>query len=545
MVVQQRRCCAGSDLPQPPQAKSLAVVLMTILCSGLLLFGMRAEAGLQDLRVNEFMASNHVTLFDEYGDADDWLEVFNTGATAVNMEGLFLTDEVDNTQMWEFPDTILPAGGYLLIWCDTELGEGPLHTNFHLDADGEFIGLYEYLAIGNDPIDTTSFGHQARDVSYGRYPNGTGPYGFMPQPTPRAANAPHGNVVPFFEDTSHSPAVPGDGEPVVVTTTISDDHAVIAARVYYDAGSGYTYVALVDDGLHGDGPAGDGTYGGTIPGEPLGTDVAYYAWAIDDSLTVGTDPETAPLETYGYHVGYVPPAIYVNEFMASNHVTIADNYGEYDDWVEVYNGSGASLNLLGFHLSDTPDEPDRFTFPDTTLPDGGFILIWCDDDAEQGPLHTTFKLDAAGEFVGLYDRLENGLVVIDTLSFGPQTTDISYGRRRDGELPWMLFPVPTPGISNNGTAVEEWEYLPSGFTLLGATSPVIHLGRVDFDLVQAGHVTLGLFDATGRRVAGRSADLPAGRVQLSYQTHQLPAGVYLLRLEAGGLAHTAKVVLAR
>ena len=75
------------------------------------------------LALNEFMASNDGYVFDEFGDSDDWVEIFNLGPTPVNMEGKFLTDNLSHTQKWEFPDTIIPVGGHLIVWTDDEPAE--------------------------------------------------------------------------------------------------------------------------------------------------------------------------------------------------------------------------------------------------------------------------------------------------------------------------------------------------------------------------------------------------------------------------------------
>ena len=74
-------------------------------------------------------------------------------------------------------------------------------------------------------------------------------------------------------------------------------------------------------------------------------------------------------------------------------------------------------------------------------------MFWADNDSEQGDLHTNFKLSRAGEFVGLYGTEDNGNGLIDSIEFGEQIEDISYGRdSADGQ--WNLLPSPTPGAAN-------------------------------------------------------------------------------------------------
>ncbi|MEJ2704795.1 MAG: PEP/pyruvate-binding domain-containing protein, partial [Sedimentisphaerales bacterium] len=95
------------------------------------------------------------------------------------------------------------------------------------------------------------------------------------------------------------------------------------------------------------------------------------------------------------------------------------------------------------------------TFLDQSLPDlapivlapGGHMLFWADGDPEQGPFHTSFKLSRSGEDVGLFDA--DGRTLIDGLSFGPQQTDVSYGRSIDGGGQWQFFEDPSPGAPNS------------------------------------------------------------------------------------------------
>ena len=86
-------------------------------------------------------------------------------------------------------------------------------------------------------------------------------------------------------------------------------------------------------------------------------------------------------------------------------------------------------------------------FPDIEISGEGHLLIWTDDDEEDGYLHTNFKLSSSGEEIGFFDP---DLNIIDQISFGEQSDDISYGRVTDGSYSWQLFDFPTPGFSNSG-----------------------------------------------------------------------------------------------
>ena len=146
------------------------------------------------------------------------------------------------------------------------------------------------------------------------------------------------------------------------------------------------------------------------------------------------------------------PAVVLNEVLASNHSIAADpDFNDYGDWVELYNPGNLSADLSGFTLTDDFDQPSKWTFPDgTLLSPGAFLLVWCDDEDRMGiNLHAGFRLSADGEVIGLFDAAGTPL---DTLNFGPQTTDVAYGRQPDGTGAWHYLSTPTPGAPNDSEA---------------------------------------------------------------------------------------------
>ena len=93
--------------------------------------------------------------------------------------------------------------------------------------------------------------------------------------------------------------------------------------------------------------------------------------------------------------------LFINEFLASNDACCADENEEYDDWVEIYNKTESPVNIGGMYFTDKPDDDDPYKIPDsipnkTTIPAGGFLVLWCDKDEEQGVLHLKVKLSADG-----------------------------------------------------------------------------------------------------------------------------------------------------
>ncbi len=147
------------------------------------------------------------------------------------------------------------------------------------------------------------------------------------------------------------------------------------------------------------------------------------------------------------------PAIFVNEWLASNDGIVLDEFGEADDFIELYNAEPTSIDLGGRYLTDDLSNRTKWEIPaGVTIEAGGYLVIWADDQPEQGPLHATFKLGAGGEAVGLFDRDGNQLAQIDAITYGAQETDIAEGRGPDASACRMFF-SPTPGAPNpNGIA---------------------------------------------------------------------------------------------
>lgn len=142
--------------------------------------------------------------------------------------------------------------------------------------------------------------------------------------------------------------------------------------------------------------------------------------------------------------------LYINEVLAGNQWTNQDEFFEYDDWVEVYN-AGSIVNLAGYYFSDDPDSLDKWMVPDTdpgqtTVLPGGHLLFWFDNDPEQGEEHSTIRLSTDGESVFL--TMPDGVTIVDSITFGEQQHDISYGRECDGCENWIYFNQPTPDDDN-------------------------------------------------------------------------------------------------
>jgi hypothetical protein len=140
--------------------------------------------------INELMADNDGGVQDPQGDYDDWVELHNISLREIDLSGNYLTDRENDLRKWAFPEgTILLPGAYLVVWIDDDDGdESGLHANFKLSNDGEEIFLVDTDERDNAILDHVLFEAQETDISYGRSPDGIGPFASLNWPTPAASN---------------------------------------------------------------------------------------------------------------------------------------------------------------------------------------------------------------------------------------------------------------------------------------------------------------------------------------------------------------------
>lgn len=174
-------------MPVPRPSRSLLCLLLASLAVG-------AATTRAEPVISEFMAANDSAVADNDGAFSDWIEIYNPDGAPVTLDGWHLTDNAARKTKWTFPAVTVPARGYVVVYAsgkDRRDPARPLHTNFSLDADGEYLALVR--PDGNTPSFefTPGFPAQYPDTSYGLPAPGATPT-FLRQPTAGAANAPAG-----------------------------------------------------------------------------------------------------------------------------------------------------------------------------------------------------------------------------------------------------------------------------------------------------------------------------------------------------------------
>jgi len=212
----------------------------------------------------------------------------------------------------------------------------------------------------------------------------------------------------------------------------------------------------------------------------------------------------------------------INEFMASNDAAQADQDGEFDDWIELYNNSSSAIDLAGYFLSDDGDELMKWPFPDgTTIGSNGYLIIWADDDEEQAGLHATFKLSAAAEAIFLVDADGN---IVDEVSYVDQITDTSFGRYPNGlgdfQLMSPTFNAENMGITSTATVPEV------SLRLKAFPNPVDDYFELEIYGSNGKNKDVLIYDLNGVLLYKRTAN-----DRLSVDTSSWPAGMYIVRVE--------------
>ena len=233
--------------------------------------------------------------------------------------------------------------------------------------------------------------------------------------------------------------------------TVEDDEPGFTTTLHYRIDGGSWSTLLKDTPTETDPVSGTSTYRDTIRSLGDASEVELYFTVTDQGGQENRYPDTTLVIYYPLISG----PLYINEFVASNRNNKKDEFGEYDDWAEIYNASDDQVWLADYFLSDNMGSPGKYRFPEEYIQPGGFYLVWLDDDEEQGVNHATFKISKDGEELRLSERPSTGFHIVDSVTFGPQESDISMGRLEDGGAEWVPFPSPTPRYSNLSTGVYE------------------------------------------------------------------------------------------
>lgn len=153
----------------------------------------------------------------------------------------------------------------------------------------------------------------------------------------------------------------------------------------------------------------------------------------------------------------LPAQIVINELSAANYDGgFVDNYGDEEDWFELYNPGAAAFDISGYFLSDDDTDPMKWVVPaGVSVPANGYLVVFASDKDEfvAGNVHTNFKITQAKQEGAVLS--DAGGTIIDSYMLTiPNQVGHSRGRTTDGAADWGVFLTPTPGAANAGAVLE-------------------------------------------------------------------------------------------
>ena len=244
--------------------------------------------------------------------------------------------------------------------------------------------------------------------------------------------------------------------------------------------------------------------------------------------------------------------IFINEFLAKNNTVNVDEFSENDDWLELYNNSSDTINLHNHYLSDDLDNLTKWKFSDNDIlvAPNDYLLIWCDNDESQGVLHTNFKLSSSGEFIALTNP--DGQTIIDTLFFGTQIEDVSFGRFPDGSSQWIEM-SPTPGSSNiEGLSTNNSLMIPIQYFLYpNYPNPFNPITSFVYDLPSQSQVKISIYNTLGHEIktlVNREQNYGSYTIHWDGNDkygNKVSSGVYLYHLNANSFNYTRRMLLLK
>ena len=442
----------------------------------------------QGLIISEVMSSNDYTLTDEAYGTPDWIEIQNTSSEAINLEGYCLSNNTKKLRKFTFPDLVLQAGEYLLLYAsDTkdEVESDKLATGFSISRGGEYLILTDpYAGL----VQQLEIPELAADISYMR--TSTGQYGYSSSPTPGSENNdstiqaslndlfdPQNNALVLNEACPYpakgfawaelynptDTAVDLSGyyisdraaEPMLfrlpayslepnsyVLLYFSDDAALQeedGLPVAFSIGSADTTLVLSDTA---------GRQMNTLSWEngiPKGISVIQansgFCYSVSTPMS---DNGSIAWETSTINAMDSSDPIVINEVMPGNNNLIPDANGNCSEWVELYNRSDVPISLLGYYISDDLDDPFRAALPDITLGAGEYKIVYLSGTSElESGIHVAFRL-SSGEHVVL--TTIDGMQQDELLYDGTCPENASLGRDSAGTI--VYYGTPTPGYEN-------------------------------------------------------------------------------------------------
>ena len=458
--------------------------------------------------INEFMASNGGSLVDDNGGSSDWIEIYNPTDSDINLSGYALSDDETSVKWAFPSVSLKAGGYLVVFASGDNVSDADaayLHTNFKLSASGGGIYL---MSKAGQVVGEVTYDEQAQDVSLGRDPDDLGSWLPFNQPTPGFENTEAGYEAFLQSRVVDDADLMITEVMSANRTTVLDENGAYSDYIeIYNAGQeavsllGYGLSDNADNLMKwtfpdvtitpgeyllvfasGDSTAGElhadfriasyqetlylSTMSGLVMDEVgvseveadfayarvLGEDGVYQdTWEQTGQPTPGYSNDDAGRAAFEAANQLALGAVVISEVMTRNAEYLEEADGECYDWIELVNTGSEAVDITGYSLTDDSANPAKWRFPETVLQPGKYIVVLASglgdiegDDVKKNYIHTSFKLNAEGEVLTLYDSGGN---LLDKFIIGSLPRGISIGRA-SANLAISYFEQPTPAAAN-------------------------------------------------------------------------------------------------
>lgn len=469
------------------------MVLLLVVC---LLFGGKASREqIFPVYISEVVAAN-TGAPNQQGRCCDFIEIYNSADYPVDLSGFQLGD-MEGKSRYAFPiGTVIGPGEYMCVYCDKTV-RGESYAAFEISRVG---GEMFYLIAKNGavvdkaetlPLETDQAMVRREDrtwvtsmvVTPGRandvyatdhrdvYNQEVSPVRITELSSGRSGYLREYQISCDWIELHNTAQEPVDISGFILSDNVGDDKfrfpqgTVLAPDEYFLVNCTDQVVAadVAPFGLSRELAetvilkTGDGRIVEIVETMPMTSGSmslqADGSWIVSDAISAGYENSLEGNGEYLLQTGAKPGNIRISEVMAADQMAIADSFGSFPDWVELYNASRQTIDLSGWHLTDDAGQSQKWVIPNLVMQPGERTVIFCSGRGVEvsGEVHTPFSLSAGGESLSLYTH---GDVLVDAVNFPASADHVAFTFSVDGKA--TQTDTPTPGYPNDQLGYEEY-----------------------------------------------------------------------------------------
>ena len=316
------------------------------------------------------------------------------------------------------------------------------------------------------------------------------------------------------------------GDDLWITANVEDATQVVL--FYRSTNYGvFQEINMLDDGNNNDGLSGDLTYGAKISN--IGNQTQYYIYAENDSSGLFS-PKRAAYEFYEHVLPINNGDIVINELMAINDNVVQSEYGEFADWIELYNNTNSTITTNDLFISDDTNNLQKWNLPNSSIPPDGYLILWADEKSEQGGLHTNFRLSNSGEKIVLSNAV---MQIIDSISFPSQSTNVSYARIPNG-VGSFVYNTPSFSYNNDFASIGQLD------NLKFHCYPNPFKNHLNISLNNSNQTSISICDIRGEIL--KKVEIGSDNDEITLDTFPFKKGMYFVILENNKTIATQKII---